>query len=78
MEDGMPTCFGLRKSHPRKSVTTTDCPYCGAAANLVRLVLHPELGLYAALTTFDCVDCGPWSEIAAGTGLPEGLTMQPR
>jgi len=76
MEDGMPTCFGLRKSHPRKSVTTIDCPYCGAAANPVRLVLHPELGLYAALTTFDCVDCGPWSEIAVGTGLPEITWLQ--
>jgi predicted RNA-binding Zn-ribbon protein involved in translation (DUF1610 family) len=64
----MPTCFGLRKSQPRKSVTTVDCPYCGAAANLVRAVLHPELGSRAALQTFDCVDCGPWSELALGAG----------
>ena len=60
----MPTCFGLRKSQPRKSVTIVDCPYCGAAANLVRHVPHPELGSRAALQTFDCIDCGPWSELS--------------
>ena len=62
----MPLCFGLRTSHPRKSVTPIDCPYCGAAANLVRAVPHPELGLRAALQAFDCVDCGPWSEMVMG------------
>jgi hypothetical protein len=59
--------FGLRRFKPRKSFAPLHCPYCGAAASLVRRVPHPELGPSAALHTFDCTDCGPWSEIALKT-----------
>jgi hypothetical protein len=62
----MTLAFGLRRFHPRKS-PPTRCPYCGAAATLVRRVPHPELEPSATLRTFNCIGCGPWSEITLGT-----------
>lgn len=63
----MQILFGRRTpAQPPPDGRPLICPYCGAGAALVRASPHPELGRCAELHSFECVDCGPWSEITVG------------